>query len=181
MRTLIALLAFLIFTSPAQAATQKAYFAGGCFWCMESEFQTTKGVTDVVSGYATRAKAGDAETVEVTYDPAIVSYDALLSIYWSNIDPTDAGGQFYDRGDHYKTVIFVQNETERAAASASKAKAEKKLGAQAIATVIEPFATFKVADAGHQDFFLKNPDHYQAYVKGSGRKEKIKKVWQNKP
>ena len=181
MRVILALIALLILGTQAQAAdTTKAYFAGGCFWCMESEFQTSEGVTDVISGYAKRAKYGEAETVEVTYDPARISYDKLLEIYWSNVDPLDEGGQFYDRGDHYRTVIFTSTDAERQAALASLAKAEAKYR-QKIAVQIEPFTSFRAAEASHQDFFLKNPNHYQAYVAGSGRKEKLKKLHEKNP
>lgn len=178
MRNLLSLIAALLFIGQAQAAeSAKAYFAGGCFWCMESEFQTTEGVTDVISGYASRAKYSEAETVEVTYDPTKISYDKLLEIYWSNIDPLDEGGQFYDRGDHYRTVIFTRTDAERQSALASLAKAEAKYR-QKIAVQVEPFASFRAAEANHQDFFLKNPNHYQSYVAGSGRKEKLKKLHQ---
>jgi methionine-S-sulfoxide reductase len=178
MRYLLASVISLLLSFSAQAAEPaKAYFSGGCFWCMESEFQTTAGVTDVISGYATRAKYGEAEAVEVTYDPARIGYDKLLEIYWSNVDPLDEGGQFYDRGDHYRTVIFTHSEAERQAALASLAKAEAKYR-QKIAVQVEDFAKFRPAEASHQDFFLKNPLHYQAYVAGSGRKDKLKKLHQ---
>lgn len=164
--------------------TEKAIFAGGCFWCMESEFEQKNGVVAVVSGYTGGTlpnptyenHRGHVEAVEVEYDPAQVDYKTLLSIYWSNIDPTDAGGQFYDRGDSYKTAIFVKDDGERAQAEASKQKAEEKLG-QKIATEIVPASTFYPAEAYHQDYYKKNPEHYNAYKKGSGREEKLETIW----
>jgi len=175
--------------SESHAKTATAIFAGGCFWCMESEFQTKPGVLAVTSGY-TGGAADDArydlvsakktqhvEAVEVAYDPAKVSYAALLDIFWSNIDPTDAGGQFYDRGAHYQTAIFYGNEEEKQLAETSKLALAKKLGAE-IATRIVPRTDFYAAEEEHQDYFEKAPAHYDAYVRGSRRKETLKKIHQ---
>lgn len=175
-------------TSNANAATAKAIFAGGCFWCMESEFEEHPGIVSAVSGY-TGGEAADAnyeavsahktkhvEAVEITYDPAKTSYKQLLEIYWGNIDPTDAGGQMYDRGAQYATVIFYGNDEERNLAEASKEEVGKKLG-KPIVTRIEPKQPFYPAEDYHQNYYRTNAAHYQGYVQGSGRKEKLKKIW----
>lgn len=189
MRKYILVLMGMMMTSSAQAKeTATAIFAGGCFWCMESEFQTKPGIISVTSGY-TGGDASDAnyekvsakktshvEAVEVVYDPAQVDYAALLQIYWSNIDPTDAGGQFYDRGPQYATVIYYADAQEKQLAEASKDAVAKKLG-KPIVTRIEPRVAFFTAEQEHQDYFENNPIHYNAYVKGSGRKEKIKAIY----
>ncbi|MDX2073254.1 MAG: peptide-methionine (S)-S-oxide reductase MsrA [Alphaproteobacteria bacterium] len=174
--------------SSAQAAPAKAIFAGGCFWCMESEFEHEDGILAAVSGY-TGGDAADAnydavsahktkhvEAVEITYDPAKIDYAGLLKIYWGNIDPTDEGGQMYDRGAQYATVIYYGNDEEKKLAETSKAEVAKKLG-KTIATRIEPAQTFYPAEDYHQNYYKTNPLHYQGYVAGSGRKEKLKKLW----
>jgi peptide-methionine (S)-S-oxide reductase len=188
MRFLWAVIGVFVMSNAAEAKEAKAVFAGGCFWCMESEFQDQDGISAVVSGYTGGAekdptyaqvsahKTSHVEAVEVTYDPTKVSYEKLLDIYWGNIDPTDAGGQFYDRGAQYATVIFYGNEEEKKLAEASKEKVEKKLGKK-VATRIEPVQAFYPAEAEHQDFYQTNPGHYNRYVAGSGRKEKLKDIW----
>lgn len=174
-----------------EAKHKTAVFAGGCFWCVESEFQERDGIIAVVSGYTggtvenpryeqvVSKTTGHVEAVEVVYDPAKINYNQLLKIYWSSIDPTDDGGQFYDRGSQYETVIFYGNEEEKAQAEASKAEISKRLGAS-VATRIEPRQKFYKAEEAHQDYYLKNPIHYNAYVLGSGRKKKIKEIYKGK-
>lgn len=161
-----------------------AIFAGGCFWCIEAELEELPGVRSVVSGYTGGTtpdpdyhNLGDhAEAVEVIYDPAEIGYERLLRVYWSNIDPTDAGGQFYDRGSQYRTAIYVKNEAERAAAQASLKAREAKLG-QKIVTEILPATEFYPAEAYHQDYYQKQPERYEAYKKGSRREETLDRVW----
>lgn len=170
--------------------TTKAVFAGGCFWCMESEFEGIDGVTSVVSGYI-GGEAKDAkydlvsahqtnhvEAVEITYDPAKTNYERLLKVYWGNIDPTDAGGQMFDRGAQYATVIYYANDEEKKLAESSKKMVAKKLG-KPIATRIEPLKPFYAAENYHQNFYKTNPTRYKAYSEGSGRKEKLRKIWEN--
>lgn len=162
-----------------------AVFAGGCFWCIEAELEEVPGVRTVVSGYTggttpdpTYQRMGDhAEAVEVIYDPAVVSYDQLLEVFWSNIDPTDEGGQFYDRGSQYRTAIYVLDDAQAAAARASLEANAKRLK-QPIATAVVPASEFYPAEEYHQDYYLKEPDRYEAYKKGSRREETLKKVWQ---
>lgn len=174
----------------AHAGEAKAVFAGGCFWCMESEFEHTDGVIAVTSGYiggdakdanyeaVSSHKTQHVEAVEVTYDPTKIDYAKLLKVYWGNIDPTDAGGQWYDRGAQYSTVIYYGNDEEKKLAEASKEEVAKKLG-KTIATRIEPVTPFYPAEDYHQNYYKTNTAHYEAYAKGSGRKEKLKKLWGN--
>ncbi len=180
----------LLMTLPTttQAAEAKAVFAGGCFWCMESEFEHIDGIISAVSGY-TGGDAKDAnyeavsshntqhvEAVEVTYDPAKLSYADVLKVYWGNIDPTDEGGQMFDRGAQYATVIYYANEEEKKLAEASKEDVAKKLG-KPVVTRIEPLKPFYPAEDYHQNYYKTNSAHYQGYVQGSRRKETLKKIW----
>jgi len=178
-------------SSNAQALEAKAIFAGGCFWCMESEFEHIDGVFSAVSGYI-GGSAGDAnyeavsshktkhvEAVEITYDPAKVDYARLLKVYWGNVDPTDEGGQMFDRGPQYATVIYYANDTEKKLAEESKLEVAKKLG-KPIATRIEPAQAFYPAEEHHQNYYKTNAAHYQGYVQGSRRKETLKKLWGDK-
>ena len=185
-----------LFGGSAMAAkpnpTLEAYFAGGCFWCMESEFQDSDGVSAVISGYmggskedadykkVSSGRTDHYEAVQVVYDPTKISYEKLLDIYWSNIDPLDAGGQFADRGRHYQTVIFVQNEQERQAAEASKEKVQQKFAPEKVATTIQDASPFYAAEEYHQDYYKKNSVHYNMYKYGSGRVSTLKKRWGDK-
>lgn len=168
----------------AEAHEQTAIFAGGCFWCIESELQEVPGVRSVLSGYTGGTtpdpdyqNIGDhAEAVEVVYDPAIVPYEKLLRVFWSNIDPTDEGGQFYDRGSQYRTAIFVNDDAQRAAALTSLAEREAKLG-QKIVTPVLAATEFYPAEEYHQDYYLTQPERYDAYKTGSRREETLDRVW----
>jgi peptide methionine sulfoxide reductase msrA/msrB len=175
--------------TPADAAV--ATFAGGCFWCVESGFQETPGVSNAISGYAGgpevnptyeevyTGSTGHREAVQVYYDPAVVTYSELLDVFWRAIDPTDAGGQFVDRGLPYTTAIFVRDEAQRAAAEESKAAlAASGVFDEPIVTPVLPFTTFFEAEEYHQDFYLKSGDRYDAYAAGSGREEFKERVWQ---
>jgi peptide-methionine (S)-S-oxide reductase len=172
------------------AATAVATFAGGCFWHVEHSFEQVKGVTSVVSGFsggrtanptyeqvATRS-TGHAEAVQVTYDPKVVSYAQLVDVFWHTIDPTDAGGQFCDRGDEYRTVAFYRTEEERRVIEESKRRIEAtaKLGAP-IVTEVARFATFYPAEDYHQDFYKKNPVRYHGHSVGCGGKARLAKLW----
>lgn len=175
--------------TPADAAV--ATFAGGCFWCVESAFQETPGVSNAISGYAGgpevdptyeevyTGSTGHRESVQVYYDPAVVTYSELLDVFWRAIDPTDPGGQFVDRGLPYTTAVFVRDEAQRAAAEESKdALAESGVFEQPIATPVLPFTTFFEAEEYHQDFYLKSADRYDEYEADSGREEFKAQVWQ---
>ena len=168
--------------------SQRAIFAGGCFWCMQSEFSGTEGVASVTSGYSggtvknptyeqvSSGTTGHAESILVVYDPSKVSYEKLLKIYWGNIDPTDQGGQFADRGTQYRTAIFYTSEEQRTLAEASKKTVEAKLQ-KPIHTEITKAGEFYPAEEYHQDYAKKNPVHYNAYKYGSGRVSKLKELW----
>lgn len=175
----------------AQAEEARAVFAGGCFWCMEAELQTLDGVKDVISGYTGgemknptykdvgTGKTGHAEAVEVVYDPSRISYSRLLDAYWDNIDPTDPGGQFFDRGTQYRTVIYYMNDEQKKLAEMSLAERQKRL-VNAIVTTIEPAGEFYPAEEYHQDYYKTNESHYNAYKKGSRREDTLRKVWGEK-
>lgn len=165
-----------------------AIFAGGCFWCMEPAFRDLDGVTEVVSGYTGGSGAdptygdyaakGHVEAVKVTYDPARVRYADLLDIFWRQIDPTDPGGQFADRGPHYRTAIFYADGEQRREAEASKrALAASGKFPNPIATEILPASRFYRAEEYHQDYKRKNPACYLRYRTGSGRDRFIKEHW----
>lgn len=169
---------------------ERATFAGGCFWCMVKPFEQTEGVIKVVSGYTGGCKdnptyeevcfgkTGHYEGVQVTFDPDLVTYEKLLELFWRQIDPTDEGGQFYDRGQSYKTAIFYHNETQKQKAEASKrALAESARFNTPIVTQILPAAVFYPAEEYHQDYHKKNPAHYNRYRVGSGRDRFIEKYW----
>lgn len=168
---------------------EKATFAGGCFWCMQPVFRSMDGVIGVVSGYTGGRKAkptyeevssgstGHREAVEVTYDPSKVSYDDLLAVYWQNIDPTDTQGQFADKGEQYKTVIFYHSDEQRRAAERSKDALEKSgKFDKPIAIRIIAASDFYPAEEYHQDYDKKNPIRYKLYKAGSGREGYIKKM-----
>ena len=185
----------LVFTIPHAARADTAIFAGGCFWCMESEFQDLKGVSDVVSGYAggpktenpagpsyeevSTGQTGFRESISVTYDPKIVTYQQLLDIFWSNVDPFDDKGQFCDKGTQYVAAIFVKTPAEKAAAEKSLSDVEKKFGKK-VATQILPETTFYKAEAHHQDFYKTNAIHYKLYRSGCGRDSKLDELWGDK-
>ncbi|MCB2081051.1 MAG: peptide-methionine (S)-S-oxide reductase MsrA [Rickettsiales bacterium] len=174
----------------AEEATKQAIFAGGCFWCTEAAFDAVEGVTETTSGYTGghvenpsyeavgTGRTGHAEALRVTYDPTKVSYDQLLEVFWRSIDPTDKGGQFYDRGPQYRTAIFVQDAEERAAAEASKVVAEERLGVK-IVTTIEPAGPFYPAEAHHQNYHQKHPLRFKAYHDASKREDTLRKIWQS--
>ncbi|WP_203638180.1 peptide-methionine (S)-S-oxide reductase MsrA [Levilactobacillus wangkuiensis] len=171
------------------AQTETAIFAGGCFWCMVQPFDTQPGIQSVVSGFTgghtvnpTYAEVashttGHTEAVKITFDPAIISYADLVEIYWRQTDPTDASGQFQDRGDSYRPVIFVDGPAQRQAAEASKAAlASSGRFDEPIVTQIEDVQPFYPAEEEHQDFYRKNPFRYQIEEMG-GRQNFIQNKW----
>ncbi|GAK10060.1 peptide-methionine (S)-S-oxide reductase MsrA [Geomicrobium sp. JCM 19038] len=171
---------------------EKATFAGGCFWCMVGPFQAQDGVTKVRSGYTgghtedptyrevCSDTTGHVEAIQIDFDPGVVSYDRLLEIFWMNIDPTDADGQFNDRGDSYKTAIFYHSDEQKDSAEKSRTQLEKSGPFEGkVITPIVPAKVFYDAEEEHQDYHLKNPFHYQLYKRGSGRAGFIKKHWGN--
>ena len=166
-----------------------AVFAGGCFWCMESPFDALPGVISTTSGYTgghtenptykdvSNGKTGHFEAVQVTYDPAKISYEKLLDVFWHNIDPFDDNGQFCDKGEQYKAAIFYQNEKEQQLAEASKIAIAKGLSGQQIVTSIKPVGKFFPAEDYHQDYYLTNPKSYKFYRFTCGRDRRLSQVW----
>jgi peptide-methionine (S)-S-oxide reductase len=172
----------------APANSRTAVFAGGCFWCMEGPFEALVGVSKVVSGYSggrtanptykevSNEDTGHAEVVQITYDPRKVSYQTLLEIYWRNVDPFDAGGQFCDRGASYRTEVFVTGEEERRLAEASKAAIAQRFG-RTVVTPVTSAAPFYEAEEYHQDYHSRNPVRYRYYRGGCGRDARLEKIW----
>ncbi|CAH1218190.1 peptide-methionine (S)-S-oxide reductase MsrA [Paenibacillus sp. JJ-223] len=176
-----------------QHTSEKATFAGGCFWCMVSPFEELPGIQGVVSGYTgghtenptyeevCSETTGHVEAVQITFDPAIFPYSKLVELFWQQIDPTDAGGQFHDRGSSYQTAIFYHTEEQREIAEASKAALEQSgRFDKPIFTPILPAQTFYPAEEYHQGYHRKNPGHYKRYSKGSGREDFIERNWSGK-
>ena len=170
-------------------AADTAVLAGGCFWCMEKDFETLEGVTDVVSGFTGGTAedptyegdhTGHYEAVEITYDPEVVSYQDLLDHFWVNIDPFDAQGQFCDKGPSYLSAIFVADDEERALAEASKERVEERFPDEEVVTPILPADTFypiKGEESYHQDFYEKSPIRYKAYRWNCGRDRRLEEIW----
>lgn len=172
---------------------QKATFAGGCFWCMVKPFDQWDGIHKVISGYSgghvenpsyedvKSGTSGHYEVVQIIFDPNIFSYSKLLDIYWQQIDPTDDGGQFHDRGDSYRTAIFYHSEEQKEIAEASKNKlSQSGKFKKPIVTKILPASTFYPAEDYHQDFYKKNKEEYIEDRKKSGRDEFISTYWKEK-
>ncbi len=186
LKRLLFTLALLL--TPSGAIAGEAIFAGGCFWCMEKPFEQIAGVTAVISGYSGGTTSnpgygdygagGHIEVVKVIYDPERVSYEQLLDTFWRQIDPTDAGGQFVDRGHEYSTAIYYLNETQRKIATASKQRMDRSgLFTAPIVTPIKPASTFYAAEDYHQDYYKKNPLRYWYYRSRSGRDDYLQTIW----
>jgi methionine-S-sulfoxide reductase len=171
-----------------------ATFAGGCFWCMEPPYDKLDGVLATTSGYTGGDKVdpsyqevsaggtGHAEAVQVTYDPTKVSYEQLLEVFWHNVDPLDAGGQFCDRGTQYRTAIFVHDDEQRRLAEQSKQKLESSgRFQQPIVTEIVAAGAFYPAEDYHQDYYEKNPIRYQFYRWNCGRDQRLAQLWGEPP
>jgi peptide-methionine (S)-S-oxide reductase len=188
---LIASFAAMVSAVSAQAAgTARAVFAGGCFWCVESDFDKLEGVLSTTSGYTGGTTAhptyaqvsakntGHAEAVEIVYDPKKLSYQKLLDHYWRSIDPTTRNAQFCDHGSPYRTAIFAQDDAQLQAARASLSAVERtKPFKEPIVTEIVKGGTFYPAEEYHQDYYKKNPIRYQYYRTACGRDARIKQLW----
>lgn len=174
----------------ADAVLGKAYFAGGCFWCMEEAFEKVEGVLSVTSGYmggtvanpsyedVSAGRTGHAESVEVAYDPAKVSYQKLLDAFWRNVDPVTPNAQFCDHGSQYRAAVFFQNDEEKRGAEASKQAIEQsKRFKDPIVTQIVMAAQFYPAEEYHQDFYKKNPIRYKFYKYNCGRAQRLEELW----
>jgi peptide-methionine (S)-S-oxide reductase len=182
-------LLFSLLILPASAATlAKATFAGGCFWCMEKPFDELPGVISTTSGYTggqtinpsyrqvSSGTTGHAESVQVVYDPEKVSYKKLLEVFWHNVDPMDAGGQFCDRGSQYRSSIFFHDEQQRKLAQQSKEVLEKER-IQPIATELVAASNFYPAEEYHQNYYQTTPRRYQFYRFACGRDQRLSNVW----
>jgi peptide-methionine (S)-S-oxide reductase len=176
------------------AKLEVATFAGGCFWCMEPPFDKIDGVVSTISGYVggkepnptyemvSSGLTGHTEAVQITFDPAKVGYAKLLDVFWRNIDPLDAGGQFCDRGLHYRTGVFYHDETQKKLATDSKAAiAASGRFKQPIVTEISKAGVFTKAEEYHQDFYKKNPVRYYSYRRGCGRDARLEALWGKPP
>jgi peptide-methionine (S)-S-oxide reductase len=190
MRFLLALLALAAFCAGAPAQAAQAIFAGGCFWCVEAAFDTAPGVISTTSGYSggdvanptyyqvSAGMTGHYEVVRVEYDPAKVSYKKLLDVFWHNVDPLDAEGQFCDKGPQYRAVIFYGNDEEKTLAEQSKAELEaSKRFKEPIVTQIIPAKAFYPAEDYHQDYYLKNPLKYKFYRFNCRRDARLDELW----
>jgi peptide-methionine (S)-S-oxide reductase len=167
----------------------KATFAGGCFWCMEPPFDKLDGVISTTSGYTGGHKenptyeevssgtTGHAEAIQVIYDPDKITFDQLLEVFWRNVDPTDGGGQFCDRGSQYRTAIFYHDDEQRRLAQRSKKALIESTGFKAIATEITAASAFYPAEEYHQDYYKKNPLRYKFYRYSCGRDKRLKELW----
>jgi len=181
------LLTLALFSATAKADI--AVFAGGCFWCMEKDFESLAGVSEAVSGFTGGSAenptyggdhTGHYEAVEITYDPNIVSYQELLDHFWVNIDPFDARGQFCDKGHSYLSAIFVASNEEKALAEKSKQRVIEQFPDQTVVTPILALGDFfpiKGDEIHHQDFYKKSPRRYKAYRWGCGRDRRLKQIW----
>jgi peptide-methionine (S)-S-oxide reductase len=190
--TLVFILFIGLLSCTSNVVADTTILAGGCFWCMEADFEKLAGVTDVVSGFIGGTlknptyngnHEGHLEAVEITYDPAKVSYKELLEYYWVHIDPFDAKGQFCDQGPSYLSAVFVANETERKLAEESKRKVEEQFPNKKVVTVILKASIFyplKDNESYHQDYYKKNPIRYKAYRWNCGRDKRLKEIWGDK-
>jgi len=190
-KCLLILLSSLLLYVP-NAIADKAIFAGGCFWCMESDFEKLAGVTDVISGFTGGTvknptyngnHAGHFEAVEVSYDPEKISYKELLDYYWLHIDPFDARGQFCDKGSSYLSAIFVADDNERSLAEQSKKRVADQFPTQNVITPIIKQSTFYPLignESNHQDYYKKNPVRYKVYRWNCGRDRRLQEVWGDK-
>ena len=168
---------------------KKAYFAGGCFWCMEESFDKVKGVIKSISGYSgghvknptyrqvIYEKTGHVEAIEVTYDPSLTSYKKLLNVFWENIDPFDATGQFCDKGESYRSVAFYQNKMQKKLIEKAVKNIEKRFTDKKVVTLVWEFKKFYDAEDYHQDYYQNNFLRYLAYKSACQREEKLNKIW----
>lgn len=175
--------------SSPSADLATATFAGGCFWCMEKPFDHLAGVQSTTSGYTggtlvnptyeqvSAGGTGHVESVQVVYDPAQVSYEELLAVFWKNVDPFDNRGQFCDKGSQYRAKIFVQDDQQQQLAEASKQRLQEQFANSPIATAIEPAQVFYPAEDYHQDYYLKHPVRYNFYRMACGRDKRLAEVW----
>ncbi|MET0075915.1 MAG: peptide-methionine (S)-S-oxide reductase MsrA [Candidatus Thiodiazotropha lotti] len=186
---ILVVLALTLLSVSMNAFAAKATLAGGCFWCMESDFEKLEGVSDVISGFTGGTvknptyngnHEGHYEAVEITYDPDKISYQQLIEHYWLNIDPFDDRGQFCDKGHSYRSAIFVANQKEREIAEQTKKAVEHQFPSRMVATKILDQSTFypiQGAESYHQDFYKNNPVRYKLYRWNCKRDERLQEIW----
>ena len=172
------------------AENSKAYFGGGCFWCMEEAFENKNGVKEVISGYSggttenptyedvTYGNTGHFETIEIIYDKSVITFEELVNLFWINIDPFDEQGQFCDKGFSYRSVAFYQNEEQKKIIENSKSEIEKKFNSKVV-TYIRDFKKFYKAEENHQDYYEKKFINYLLYKKGCGREKRLNNIWKS--
>ena len=190
MTKFIIVLTLIINTNAISKEFNKAYFGGGCFWCMEESFEKVEGVIDVISGYSggktnnptyrevTYGDSGHFETVEVIFDHSKTDYETLLKVFWVNIDPFDAVGQFCDKGYSYRSVAFYQNENQKKLIDNSILSIEKKFN-QEVVTYVKEFKIFYKAEDNHQNYYNENFINYLLYKNACGRDNRLNKIWKN--
>ena len=189
LRSIFILAAVVATTAAASAETALATFAGGCFWCVEADFDKVPGVLSTTSGYTggkvdnptyyqvSAGGTGHTEAVEIAFDPSKVSYQKLLDVFWRNHDPLAKDRQFCDRGDQYRPAIFYHDEEQRKLAEASKKVAQEKFAPRAVQTEIAKAGTFYKAEDYHQDYYEKNPVRYKFYRFNCGRDQRLEELW----
>lgn len=176
----------------AQAKESRAIFAGGCFWCMQPVFDATAGVSKTTVGYTggslvnptyeqvSEGDTGHSEAIEIVFDDSKVSYETLVTLFFENIDPFDTKGQFADKGEHYKTVVFTDGPEQRKVAEKAMAAMQGKFPDKKLATTLRDAATFYPAEEYHQGYYQKNTMRYNLYKHGSGRVTRLKEIWGDK-
>jgi methionine-S-sulfoxide reductase len=191
MKKIFAIFLLILFTSNTSSAKniKEAYFAGGCFWCVEEFFEKTKGVEEVISGYSggntenptykevTYGNTGHFEVAKIIYDKDIISYKEVLNLYWKNIDPFDSAGQFCDKGLSYRSVVFYKTGDEKNKIVDSIENIEKKFKGKKIVTFVKKFEKFYPAEDYHQNYYQENFMNYLLYKKACGREQTLKKIW----
>ena len=188
MKKVLIIFMFLFHFNLNAVENKKVYFAGGCFWCMEESFDEVKGVISTISGYSgghlknpkyadvIYTDSGHVEAVEITYDPNIINYEELLNVYWENIDPFDANGQFCDKGKSYRSVIFFEDQEQKKMIDKSFKQLQNKFNKK-IVTLVWKFDTFYAAEDYHQNYYQNNFLRYLAYKKACQREEVLNKIW----
>ena len=191
MKKIFFIILIIFFTTNISSAKniKEAYFAGGCFWCVEEFFEKTKGIEEVISGYSggttenpsykevTYGSTGHFEVAKIIYDVDIISYKELLNLYWQNIDPFDSAGQFCDKGLSYRSVVFYTNKNEKDEIKDSITNIEKKFKGKKVVSFIRKFEKFYPAEDYHQNYYQENFVNYLIYKKECGREKKLKQIW----
>jgi len=187
-KVLVFILTIFVFTHVDSQEVDKAYFGGGCFWCMEESFEKVNGVIEVISGYSggtkpnptykevTYGNTGHFEVVEIVYDKTVINFERILEIFWKNIDPFDSQGQFCDKGYSYRSVAFYRTEQQRQQIAKSIKKIEQDFN-EKVVTYVRKFEKFYIAEENHQNYYQDYFVNYLLYKKGCGREKRLKNIW----